>query len=358
MSGVDAGAVGGAVVSIAGVFPPGAVVELVRVLDESVMRAESGTVVGRRVVDEVGLVGFDGLVVGDRFFACGYVAGVRRELRCRAEVPSAVTSGLAQPPVQGVPTTLGTDEVVSVEPGPAAPGVSLPVGAPSGVLSAVSGVPEPAVEVAPELWLDTLGPEVPIDSAVWVASGLQTPATVGGDGSVVEPRVLYSYVGGGLGDGPVEGWERYEGPTEPVAVQPEPAGVSLVEQAQPEASVPVDSTVQPSSSVSPPGGSGSSPLGAVDAGGVNAESSSPMTPSSAGGVQQEPVPSGDVAPAGPAQPEPAEPPAAELEQAQPEPAASAEASASAGEVTPPAAATAESPAVPAQPEPVDTPQTT
>lgn len=115
------------VVVVAGRFPSGSVVELWQVADERELRAEAGTRVGMRIVDENGLVGFDGLEVGARFFACGYINGSPEEVRCTAQPADGSSSVLAQPPVQATSQTFSNGDPVKADVPEAPPGVEVGV---------------------------------------------------------------------------------------------------------------------------------------------------------------------------------------------------------------------------------------
>lgn len=72
-----------------GRFSPGAIVRLVRVRDESVLRPGAGdTVVGTQVVDEDGRVEFSsGVEDGARYFIVGQQDGQPLEVRARGRLP-------------------------------------------------------------------------------------------------------------------------------------------------------------------------------------------------------------------------------------------------------------------------------
>lgn len=126
-----------AVISIAGVFEPGAVVSLIPRTDERQMRA-GGFPVDTRLVDAAGDVGFDGLTDGDLYFVTGYVPSGFVEMRVIAREADQVSSHLAQP-TDGQPTVkVGYDSVPAPEPPPAPPAADLGVGRPVGVPSPVN----------------------------------------------------------------------------------------------------------------------------------------------------------------------------------------------------------------------------
>lgn len=119
-----------------GLFEPGTSVSLVRVADEAVITAGHGDVVGRRLVDADGLVGFDGLDGGDRFIAVGFdVYGNLLESRCRTLFSGDGTE-LAQPPARPVPQLVGTQEAVEMVEAPGVPGAILQSGVPVGAIDA------------------------------------------------------------------------------------------------------------------------------------------------------------------------------------------------------------------------------
>ena len=71
-------------VRLAGRFKPGTRVRLVKVRDERVMRSEGGREVATGTVGDDGVIEFgEGVEVGARYFACGYVDGTYLEVRLR-----------------------------------------------------------------------------------------------------------------------------------------------------------------------------------------------------------------------------------------------------------------------------------
>lgn len=95
-------------VKLAGRFPVGADVELVKVRDERVLRTSAGDkVIASATVADDGTVEFTkGVEVGTRYFVRGRVNGDLREVRITGtETASAV---LSQPPVGNVESTIGT----------------------------------------------------------------------------------------------------------------------------------------------------------------------------------------------------------------------------------------------------------
>lgn len=208
------------VVVVAGVFPPGSVVTLIQVPDETVLRPEGHDTVGTRLVDEFGNVGFDGLTIGDRFFARGYVNGNYTLVRCRAVDADAPDSELIQPPIGPSPQNVGTQEARVVDPAPEAP-AGLETGVPEAAAGALSIVGQEPVK-AQALYLH-VGQDA-IDPSGWVESGYQTVATVAADGSTIASEPLYRPLEDVSAVGP--DWQHYEGPSElvPAAQQlpPEP----------------------------------------------------------------------------------------------------------------------------------------
>lgn len=127
------------VVTVAGLFPAGSVVDLVQVAGEHVLRAEGSPVVGRRVVDAQGLVGFDGLETGARFLLRGYAEGRPLEVRLVAVDGAAPDAEIAQPPIGQLPVVVGTQNEVVTDPPPAVP-PGLPVGVPVASMAPASPV--------------------------------------------------------------------------------------------------------------------------------------------------------------------------------------------------------------------------
>ncbi len=126
------------VVCVAGVFGAGSVVTLIQVPDERVLRPEGHEVIGQRIVDDAGNVGFDGLEVGGRYFVTGYVNGTYTLCRCLGVEAGAPDSELAQPPIQPTPQSIGTQE---------AKDVVVPPALPDGAADLATGVP-PAADPA------------------------------------------------------------------------------------------------------------------------------------------------------------------------------------------------------------------
>ena len=109
-------------VTLHGRFRPGAVVRLVKVKDETVLRAEGGETIGAETVDDTGRVQFtDGVEAGARYFIVGQVDGTPLEVRARGNVADEENSVLAIAPVQPDPQkradgTLESDAVLPSTP--------------------------------------------------------------------------------------------------------------------------------------------------------------------------------------------------------------------------------------------------
>lgn len=234
--------VGNGIVVVCGIFEPGAVVELYQVDSDVVKRAEGGRLVGRRIANDAREVGFDGLTPGDRFFATGYTGGELKEVRTRAQDPSAGIT-LFQQPVQPSPTTVGTQQTQVADAPPAAPagdvdGVGLPDGVVSPILAGdestatpgspparddagvspgdidvVAGSAAAQPEATEEYVYEGAGEP---DSASWAKADVQEKVTP--EDAEQEPRALYRFTGdrSALETFPPEGFVLYEGPTEPV----------------------------------------------------------------------------------------------------------------------------------------------
>lgn len=105
---------GKAQVTLHGRFRPGARVRLVRVKDESVLRAEGGEEIGAATVDADGCVQFtEGVEAGARYFLVGQVDGHPLEVRARGNVPDEENPVMALPPVQPEPQKLADGTLVS-----------------------------------------------------------------------------------------------------------------------------------------------------------------------------------------------------------------------------------------------------
>jgi hypothetical protein len=243
------------VVLVAGVFQPGSVVTLSQVEDEAVLRPEAHQAVGRRLVDENGNVGFDGLEVGARYFASGYVNGVYVLVRLIGVEAGAPSSELQQAPIAASPQPVGTQEKVQPDPAPAAPSTPLPVGVPAAADPADSSTEvegwDPGAEAGRVFYLPPEGLE-DWDVDAWRLSGRQTvPRLVeeGGEQVTVEPALLYEFIANPEDVTPGAGWTVYHGVTElvpaaagesdvPPAVTPDPAAGSAPEGAEARAGDP------------------------------------------------------------------------------------------------------------------------
>jgi hypothetical protein len=90
-------------VTLHGRFAPGTQVRLVKVRDESVLRAEGGKEVATATVDDDGRVQFkSGVEVGGRYFICGHDRGEPREVRVRGSRADDESTVLSQQPVGNV----------------------------------------------------------------------------------------------------------------------------------------------------------------------------------------------------------------------------------------------------------------
>lgn len=120
-----------------GLYESGTSVSLFRVKHDA-LHAGSGELVGRRVVDAQGRLGFDGLEEGEQFIARGVdTYGNPLESRCRTIVQGEGTE-LAQSPILPVPQNVGTQEAKPVKEPVGEPGAILQSGVPSGVPSDVA----------------------------------------------------------------------------------------------------------------------------------------------------------------------------------------------------------------------------
>jgi hypothetical protein len=94
-------------VTLHGRFAPGTVVRLVKVKDESVLRAEGGQEVATGTVDDDGVVKFtSGVEAGGRYLICGHDRGDYREVRVRGNTADEESAVLTQAPVGNVETRL------------------------------------------------------------------------------------------------------------------------------------------------------------------------------------------------------------------------------------------------------------
>jgi nicotinate-nucleotide--dimethylbenzimidazole phosphoribosyltransferase len=145
---------GEGVAVIAGIFPPGSVVRLTHVPDETVLRPEGGDEVERRIVDDNGNVGFADLEVGERYFASGYVSGFPVDVRVTGTDVNDV-GNFTQPPVQSTLPAIGTQQEKQEPERPAVPDESLEVGVPEAALAqlppdAVGGAPAATLPEGPD----------------------------------------------------------------------------------------------------------------------------------------------------------------------------------------------------------------
>lgn len=114
-----------------GLFEPGTSVTLYQVASDAHLTPEQGFVVGRRLADEHGSVGFDGLELGARVIARGFDPnGILHNLRDVVHAEDDANAVAAQPPIRNTPQTRGLDNVPVVEPVPGAPFAILQTGVP------------------------------------------------------------------------------------------------------------------------------------------------------------------------------------------------------------------------------------
>jgi hypothetical protein len=222
------------VVVVAGQFPAGSVVRLVRVADERVLRAEGGEEVDVRIVDAAGNVGFDqGIAVGDRFFAVGYAGGVPLEVRCTGQDADEVGATRLQPPIQPVQGTIGTQSAPQQVPAPLPPAdTSIATGmAPA---AAAATTEEPVAAETPEepfalgaLFVDSAwSPESALPGDIWVQTDLTTTDVVHAPLFNSSVAITPSELSERYPD-----WAYYDGPTEKApdaAADPVPASVGSV----------------------------------------------------------------------------------------------------------------------------------
>ena len=120
-------------VVLAGLFEPSTVVELFEVPDAGEGRVGAAALsVGKRLTDGSGSVGFDGLAVGARCIARGYLDGNPLEVQCRV-ISESEGSEIAQAPIAAVPQLQGTQESPLPPEVAAGPDAILHVGIPSGI---------------------------------------------------------------------------------------------------------------------------------------------------------------------------------------------------------------------------------
>jgi hypothetical protein len=144
-SAVDSQQTGNGIVVIAGQFEARSIAKCYHLPNEGTLRAEGGTLVGEREVDDNELVGFDGLIVGDKYIVACYSRGRYEEVRCAAVDPEAGLT-LIQQPIQPSPNTLGTQGTHVIDsPAAESEGASeLEEGLPEGVTSPVLGGDTPS----------------------------------------------------------------------------------------------------------------------------------------------------------------------------------------------------------------------
>lgn len=142
---VDAQPTGTGIVVIAGQFEARSLAKCFHLPNEGTLRAEGGTLVGEREVDDNELVGFDGLAVGEKYIVACYTRGRYEEVRCAAVDPAAGLT-LIQQPIQPSPNTLGTQgtHVIDTPAAESEHGSELESGLPDGVTSPVLGGDTPS----------------------------------------------------------------------------------------------------------------------------------------------------------------------------------------------------------------------
>jgi hypothetical protein len=109
---------------LAGRFPPGAVVRLVKVASEATLRSEGGEEVDTQTVGDDGVVTFSkGVDVGGRYLAVGLVGGAPLEVRLRGNVGEDAVNGQAPVSRDRVRLSDGSwaDEAPKREKAPAVP---------------------------------------------------------------------------------------------------------------------------------------------------------------------------------------------------------------------------------------------
>lgn len=261
------------IVAASGIFEPGVTVELVERQREQ-MRREGGSVLGRRTVDENGVVGFTGLEPGALFWLCAYSDGRLLNVRVVAKDPTEAIV-LFQAPVAPLTNTVGVAATKITPPPPAPPetptdGTGLApsavsaaadaqapttgdpetraaeaaaaaseatdVGAASSVepgaaddtKSADATVPGASDDEPATYYIDTAGPDAPaIDPTYWALSGERVPS----DAAVFALAPLYTYVPGGTPELPLVGWAAYTGPTEEIPAPVDDGTKAAVEDA-------------------------------------------------------------------------------------------------------------------------------
>jgi hypothetical protein len=109
---------------LAGRFPPGSVVRLVKVASEATLRSEGGEEVDTQTVGDDGVVTFSkGVDVGGRYLAVGLVGGTPLEVRLRGNVGEDAVNGQAPVARDRVRLSDGSwaDEAPKREKAPAVP---------------------------------------------------------------------------------------------------------------------------------------------------------------------------------------------------------------------------------------------
>lgn len=120
-------------VVVAGRFEPGTDVRLYRERDEGTLRVGAGDLVGRRLVDKDGKVGFTGVDAGGRYLARGFdVFGMPLELRL-VGYADGQSPALGQPPILPTPQSMGTGERKPPAQPVGEPDAVLHTGVPAGV---------------------------------------------------------------------------------------------------------------------------------------------------------------------------------------------------------------------------------
>lgn len=292
-------ATGNGAVVVSGQFPAGTVVKCYHVDSEATLRVDAdATLVGERMSDDNGDVGFPGLEQGARYFVCGYVDGQLQEIRCVGQDPEAPNAPLGQPPVQSLPTVVGTQQEKVVPVPPAPPAEEIPVGiAPEAQPTA----PDAPVDDGPRLFLHTA--DEPIDAEVWTLA----PVRVVDDNRPDALAPLYTYTGADTAL--PDGWAVYSGPTEPLPpplspVAPEAPQETPEEGAAREAheaaeaaasAAPVDAPNPPAPDAGTPDASESSGTGQANGGAIE-ELIAQTPPEAVTSGTTPPVPSVEIQP--------------------------------------------------------------
>lgn len=142
---VDATPTGNGILVIAGQLEARCIARCFHLPGDTTLSAEGGELVGEREVDDNELVGFDGLIAGDKYIVAAHSRGRYEEIRCSAVDPD-VGLTLIQQPIQASPNTLGTQGTHVVDsPAAESEGASdLQSGLPEGVTSPVLGGDSPS----------------------------------------------------------------------------------------------------------------------------------------------------------------------------------------------------------------------